>query len=136
MEWPLDAAILFCKDGVPMHVLARFTVMALSCAVLGCAAAPQATSPTPTPANDGTELSFNGVVRARDNACYYDGVCTLDVNGTRVTTMSGRRMGPAPVWGRVEGDPQVGSKVAVYCKRVGDGCTLDGSETYFVRVLP
>ena len=118
-----------------MHAAARMGVSGLAAVLLGCTTLPRADT-TPAPANDGTEFSFNGVVTARDNACYYDGVCTLTVNGTLVTTMSGRRIGPAPVWGRVEGDPQVGSKVAVYCKRIGDACTLDGSETYFVRVLP
>ena len=118
-----------------MHAVARMCASGVGAVLLGCATVPPGDTP-PIPANDGSEFSFNGVVTARDNACYYDGVCTLTVNGITVTTMSGRRLGPAPVWGRMEGDPQVGSKVAVYCKRIGDACTLEGSETYFVRVLP
>lgn len=115
----------------------QWTAMVLTALLSGCAATPPAaTTPVPTPSNDGGSFSFNGVVTARDNGCHVDGVCTLTVNDTIVTTMSGRRMGAGPVWGRVEGDPQIGARVAVYCKRVGDHCTLDGSERYFVRVLP
>lgn len=107
-----------------MLVLAPTLVLAAAC-----------NTPATKVSNDGT-ITFQGVVDARDNGCYVDGVCTLSIDDKVVTTMSGRRMGPAPIWGKVEGDPQVGSRVEVYCKRDAKGCTLDGSESYFVRVLP
>lgn len=88
-----------------------------------------------TPSHDRTTFRFEGRVIARDDSCHFDGVCWLQIGDTRVVTMSGRRLGPAPVWGQVEGDPQIGAHAAVYCRREGDGCTLEGSEAYFVRAL-
>lgn len=132
MEWPRNAAILLAGNRRhAMRATISTFVLATAMAVMGCT-----TTPPATPANDGGTFSFSGVVKARDNGCFVDGVCTITVNDTVVTTMSGRRMGPAPIWGRVEGDPQVGTRVAVYCKRVNDDCTLEGSESFFIRVLP
>lgn len=108
------------------HLLPACALVALS----ACAAAPGT-------ANDpaGT-LRFSGTVLATDTGCYVDGVCTATVDGTVVTTMSGERLNN-PVWGQPNSLPAVGQKVEVFCARTGPkACTLKGSASYYLRVLP
>ena len=108
------------------HLLAICALVALS----ACTSAPD------TASDPAGTLRFSGTVLATDTGCYVDGVCTVTVDGTVVTTMSGERLNN-PVWGQPNSLPAVGQKVEVFCARTGaKTCTLKGSADYFLRVLP
>lgn len=104
---------------------------------VSAAAALSACAVTPaSPADPAGTLRFSGTVQTTDTGCYVDGVCTATVDGTVVTTMSGERLNN-PVWGQPNSLPAVGQKVAVFCAHTGPkACTLKGSTSYYLRVLP
>ena len=80
-------------------------------------------------------LQFEGTVQSVVNDCFFDGVCTVTVDGIVVTTMSGERLGN-PVWGQSDGQPQPGQRVGVRCRATGArSCTLRGDTGYFLRHL-
>ena len=111
-----------------MRPLLHASVLTASLALAACAA-------TPSTSSDGSRR-FSGTVQAVDNGCFVDGVCTATVDGIVVTTMSGERLNN-PVWGQPNSLPAVGQKVAVFCARTGPkACTLKGSTSYYLRVLP
>lgn len=90
---------------------------------------------TPQPRADGTVL-LRGPASAVVNDCHFDAICTVTVQGVTVTTMSGLRTQPAPVWGQSSGQPQPGQVVEVLCKATGArSCTLLGSERYYLRAI-
>ena len=96
------------------------------------ACASTASSPSAAATESGVR-EFTGTVRAVDNGCFVDGVCTATVDGTVVTTMSGERLGN-PVWGQPNSLPQVGQQVEVRCRSTGpDSCTLKGDTGYYLR---
>lgn len=110
-----------------MHLRTFIPVIALL--LSACAS----TEPAPVVPADGTVREFTGTVRAVDNGCFVDGVCTATVDGTVVTTMSGERLGN-PVWGQPNSLPQVGQQVEVRCRSTGpDSCTLKGDTGYYLR---
>ncbi|MGY0505849.1 hypothetical protein [Luteimonas sp. e5] len=95
------------------------------------------TTPTAPPHADARgELRFSGIVEARRDDCFFDGICSVHVAGIEVITMSGQRM-PIPVWGESRGQPELGSRVEVHCRQTAPGhCTLEGSRDFHLRVLP
>lgn len=102
-------------------------LFALSLANAACTSAPPH-------ADDPPSMRLSGTVRAVNNDCYVDGVCTVTVGTVMITTMSGRRLGPAPIWGQSDGQPALGQKVDAYCRRVqAHSCTLEGDPHYFLR---
>ncbi|MDO5504883.1 MAG: hypothetical protein Q4F49_01140 [Pseudoxanthomonas suwonensis] len=92
---------------------------------------------TTPPVNGGGEgeiLQLRGAATKVVNDCYFDAVCTVTVDGVEVTTMSGMRSQPPPVWGTSTGQPEVGQQVEVRCLRTGpSSCTLLGSRDYYLR---
>ena len=108
------------------HLLAICALVALS----ACTSAPD------TASDPAGTLRFSGTVLATDTGCYVDGVCTVTVDGTVVTTMSGERL-HNPVWGQPNSLPAVGRKVDVFCVRTGPKrCALKGNAAYYLRERP
>ena len=89
----------------------------------------------PKPDADGV-LLLRGPATAVVNDCWFDGICTVTVQGVVVTTMAGFRSQPAPVWGASSGQPEVGSEVEVRCRSTGArSCTLLGSTAHYLRAV-
>ncbi|MDO5609672.1 MAG: hypothetical protein Q4G62_02635 [Pseudomonadota bacterium] len=92
-----------------------------------------ASQPVTPRADAAGEMHFFGVVEARRDDCYTDGVCNARVAGIDVITMSGQRI-PTPVWGHPNQQPEIGSRVEVYCLATGPrSCTLKGKTAYYLR---
>lgn len=112
-------------------VRARHVLAVAAAAMLGLAAC----ASTAQPQADGS-LQLRGPASAVVNDCYFDGICTVTVQGVVVTTMAGFRSHPAPVWGQSSGQPAPGQVVEVLCKATGPrSCTLLGSEHYYLRTV-
>ena len=90
-------------------------------------------TPAPRPDGDGL-LRFSGTVEARRDDCFFDGICNVTVAGITITTMTGRRAGPPPVWGESAGQPPLGAAVDVLCRATAPReCTLEGSRSLYLR---
>lgn len=118
---------------------ARTRTLAAGALALLLLAACQSTAPLrDAPADgEGRTLHLRGPATSVVNDCYFDGTCTVTVQGVEVTTMSGLRSQPPPVWGQSSGQPQPGQEVEVLCRRTGPrSCTLLGSRDLYLRALP
>jgi hypothetical protein len=108
----------------------------------------QPTQPTPVqpPAAQATgEEKFTGTLTEVRFGCAADGSCDAVVDGTKTVHFGHdtRAQGPT-TWGNTEEifelmeDPKhgAGRRVEVFAKKVEDGYTLQGSEAYYIKVLP
>lgn len=93
---------------------------------------------TATPSPHSTAETFEGTITAYSTACFADGECSITVDGKKVITTIGWSQ---QIVGKVLGIPdfgsieqKVGSRAKVYAKKVSDGYTLYGSESYYVQV--
>lgn len=111
--------------------LPMLACLSVAFSLAACAATPTAGDAA------GADVRLSGPATQVVNDCFFDAVCTVTVQGTQVTTMTGRRAGPPPVWGHSDGQPEVGQPVEVLCRRTGAAsCTLEGDARYYLRHLP
>lgn len=89
-----------------------------------------ATPMPPGRAADASTLRFSGQVKAIDNGCFSDGVCSVTVGKVVVVTLVGWSH---DIWGTREDGLEVGDAASVYCRSTPEGCTLNGDAGYFVR---
>ncbi len=85
-----------------------------------------------------TAETFEGTITAYSTACFADGECSITVDGKKVITTIGWSQ---QIVGKVLGvedfgsiEQKVGSQAKVYAKKVSDGYTLYGSESYYIQV--
>lgn len=100
---------------------------------LAFAATLSACTTTPAPSAStasGDTQRFSGTVRAIDNGCFADGVCSVTVDDTTVVTMVGWSR---DTWGHRDDGLAVGTRVDVACRKTAEGCTLAGSAGYYIR---
>ena len=88
---------------------------------------------------------FEGTVSAVDTSCFFDGICSVTVDGKRViVVMGGRRIDPLPEVGMLKGvesigdvEAHIGERAAVYAEKTAEGdYTIYGSAEYYVEILP
>ena len=75
--------------------------------------------------------TVSGVILEKDDGCFADGICRINVGGTWVVTNQGWYRGPL---GTVANDLAVGMTVEAYGKVTDEGLTMLGSDSYYVRV--
>ncbi len=73
----------------------------------------------------------SGKILEKDDGCFADGICKINVGGTWVITNQGWYQGPL---GMVSGDLAVGMNVEAYGKVTDEGITMLGSNSYYVKV--
>jgi hypothetical protein len=116
-----------------VSLLLRATAACLVGALAACAAMPVATTPEPvaTGMDSPREIrTLSGRVDAIDNGCFADGECSVTVDGLKVVTLRGWSRA---TWGPRDPELVPGDRVDVRCRATSDGCTLEGSEDYFLR---
>lgn len=99
----------------------------------GCAATPTGRGSEPAKTggeSSGDVLTLSGQVNGIDNGCFADGECSVTVNGLKVVTLRGWSQS---TWGPRDADLATGDRVDVRCRAIDGGCTLEGSEEYFLR---
>lgn len=86
--------------------------------------------------------SFTGKISAVDTACFADGVCSVTIDGKKVTLLAGLRIVPIPPVGSLQGvdsigdlEGKIGSTAEVYAAKDGEDYTLYGNTSYYVKVL-
>jgi hypothetical protein len=113
--------------------LLRLAPACLLGVLAGCVATPVATAPEPVAAgmDSPAEIrTLSGRVDAIDNGCFADGECSVTVDGLKVVTLRGWSQA---TWGPRDPELVPGDRVDVRCRATDDGCTLEGSEHYFLR---
>lgn len=87
----------------------------------------------PAPADEpGTPTKVvSGTIIEKDDGCFADGICRINVDGTWVITNQGWYQGPL---GTVADNFAVGMRVEAYGKVTTDGITMLGSNDYYVKV--
>lgn len=76
--------------------------------------------------------TVSGVILEKDDGCFADGICKINVTGTWVITNRGWYQGPL---GSVADNLAVGMRVEAYGKVTEDGgITMLGSDSYYVKV--
>ena len=75
-------------------------------------------------------MTLSGRVDGIDNGCFADGECSVSVDGLNVVTMRGWSQS---TWGQRDPELAPGDRVDVRCRVADSGCTLEGSEEYFLR---
>ena len=116
-----------------MSALQRVAVTCLLGALAACAATPVTTAPEPVAPgieSPGGIRTLSGRVDAIDNGCFADGECSVTVDGLKVVTLRGWSRA---TWGPRDPELVHGDRVDVRCRATSDGCTLEGSEDYFLR---
>lgn len=113
----------------PMAALCLLVAVLLA----GCGTAPPA--PVSEPITIGVDasgqvLTLSGQVSSIDNGCFADGECSVSVNGLKVVTLRGWSRA---IWGTRDVNLALGDRVDVRCRATDGGCTLEGSDEYFVR---
>ncbi|MDB5225529.1 MAG: hypothetical protein JWL87_481 [Candidatus Adlerbacteria bacterium] len=88
-------------------------------------------------------VTFTGKISAVDTSCFFDGVCSITVDGKKVIVASGMRISPPPL-GTLKGvesigdvEKEIGSTAKVYAapaSQEGYDYTLYGSTDYYLQV--
>lgn len=86
----------------------------------------QPADPSTTPTK-----TVSGKILEKDDGCFADGICRINVAGTWVITNQGWYRGPL---GSVANDLSVGMSVEAYGKVTPEGITMLGSDSYYVKV--
>ncbi len=92
---------------------------------------PDQPQPADGPTNSSTRTVI-GTITEKDDGCFSDGICRINIGDTWVITNQGWYNGPL---GKVDDDIKVGMTVEVYGKVTPDGITMLGSNSYYVRAL-
>lgn len=71
-----------------------------------------------------------GKIIEKDDGCFADGICKINIDGTWVVTNQGWYRGPL---GSITQELAVGMEVEAYGKVTPEGITLLGSNAYYVR---
>jgi len=105
---------------------------------------PNVDKPQP-PASSANEETFTGTITQANFGCAADASCDLTVDNTKhVHFGHDTRMEGPSEWGNTEQvyelmeqpNQGVGKRVEVFAAKKGDGYTLQGKSTYYIKVLP
>jgi hypothetical protein len=111
----------------------------------GSSAKQQPNVDKPTPVASASEETFTGTITEANFGCAVDASCDLVVDKTkRVHFGHDTRMEGPGEWGNTEQvfelmerpDHGVGKRVEVFAAKTGDGYTLQGKSSYYIKVLP
>jgi hypothetical protein len=89
------------------------------------------------------ERNFSGIVTDKDNGCFVDGACLLELDNSALLIYNpGRVAGQQPI-GKAEGPFEIGNTVEVYAKQVidmrsgtyKDVWTIVGDTKYYIKVV-
>ncbi len=86
-----------------------------------------------SPSTQTTEVNFNGVVTGINNGCNYDGRCLIIVDDKSIITGGGLSAYPNENIYGTSSDVKVGDKVTVKALRTGDGFTLQGCSSCYIK---
>jgi hypothetical protein len=87
---------------------------------------------------------FTGKIESVRTDCFFDGVCSVTIDGKEVVILTGERLGPSRQVGSLKGvesigdlENEIGSEARVYASEVKKDAdyTLYGSNDFYVQVL-
>lgn len=86
------------------------------------------------------EETFEGIIQSVSTACFADGECSVTIDGKKVITtigwsqdVVGSIKGTVSSIGDIE-TQKIGARAHVYAKKINDGYTLYGNQSYYIEV--